>query len=186
MIELTPLETLQGVLTLTFVLISFILGFIIILRYIKYKVRQLLLVGITWIGIISPYWPDAISFVMIITTGTQLDELIYFFLANALIPLVHIIWMMAFTDFLYKKDRKIILTIISIEAIIFELFFLYFIFTDITLIGTRIAPFYVRWAAFIIVYLFYSIVLFTVTGILFARQSLKSDKKDLLLKGKFL
>ena len=64
-IILSGLEYLQGGLTLAFVLISLILGIIIISKYFNYKNRQLLLVGLTWIFLVSPYWPDAISFLMI-------------------------------------------------------------------------------------------------------------------------
>ena len=157
-----------------------------ILKYFKYKLRQFYLVGFTWIFLISPYWSDAISFVMIILTGEQLSLEIYLFIAVSLIFLVHIVWMLAFTDFLYKEKQKIIMTFISIEAILFEIVFLYFFFTDISLIGTRLSPFYIRFALFIILYFLISIIAFTITGIIFALQCLKSEDKEIQLKGKFL
>lgn len=180
------METLQGALTFAFVLISTILGIIIITKYFIFKKRELLLVGITWILIVSPYWPDAINFIMILMYGTLLDIIIYFFLANALIPIIHITWMIAFTDLLYKQHQKIILLIFTAEAILFEIFFIYFLIIDPSLIGTQMAPFYVEWTDFIVFYLLFSILIFLITGILFARESLKSDKKELRLKGKFL
>ena len=158
----------------------------LILKYFKYKFRQFYLVGFTWIFLISPYWPDAISFVMIITTGTQLSLEIYLFIAIAFLFLVHITWMLAFTDFLYQHKQKIIMTFMSIQAILFEIVFLYFFFTDISLIGTRLSPFYIRFALFIILYFLISIIAFTITGILFAWQCLKSEDKEIRLKGKFL
>ncbi len=186
MVTLTPLETLQGALILTFVLISFILGSILILKYFKYKSRQFYLVGFTWIFLISPYWPDAISFVMIITTGTQLSIEIYLFIAVSFLFLVHIIWMLAFTDLVYPEKQKILMTFFSIEAVLFEIVFLYFFFTDISLIGTRLSPFYIRFALFIILYFLISIIAFTITGIIFALQCLKSEDEEIRLKAKFL
>jgi len=167
-------------------LISTILGLIIVTKYFKFKQRELLLVGITWILIVSPYWPDAINFIMILTYGTILDITIYFFLANALIPIIHITWMIAFTDLLYKKNQKKILLVFTAEAILFELFFIYFLIIDPSLIGTQIRPFYVEWTDFVVFYLLFSILLLVITGILFALRSLKSDNKEIRLKGKFL
>ncbi|TFG29968.1 MAG: hypothetical protein EU532_02080 [Promethearchaeota archaeon] len=180
------METLQGALTFAFVLISTILGIIIVIKYFTFRKRELLLVGITWILIVSPYWPDAINFILILVYGTLLDIKIYFFLANALIPIIHITWMIAFTDLLYKQKQKTILLIFTAEAILFEIFFIYFLIIDPSLIGTQIAPFYVEWTDFIVFYLLFSILIFLITGILFAQRSLKSDKKELRLKGKFL
>ncbi len=167
-------------------LISTILGLFIILKFRAHRKRELLLVGITWILIVSPYWPDAINFMMVSLYGSLLDVVIYFFLANALIPIIHITWIIAFTDFLYKEKQRTFLIIFGAEAIIFEIFFLYFLFLDPSLIGTQIAPFYVEWTDFVIFYLLFSIALFLITGIMFARESLKSNNKEIRLKGKFL
>ena len=81
-ITLSPLETLQGLLTVIFVGISLILGITIMLKYFKFKRFELILVGLTWIFIISPYWPDAISFLMIITTGQAIDTNLYILIGN--------------------------------------------------------------------------------------------------------
>lgn len=156
------------------------------IKYIKFRNREFLLVGISWILILSGYWPDAINFIMVLWQGTILNREIYFFLANALMPIIHVTWMIAFTDFLYKERQKIILAIFTTEAIIFEVFFLFFLIIDPSLIGTQLAPFYVEWSDFVVFYLLFSILSFLITGLLFARESLRSDKNDVRLKGKFL
>jgi hypothetical protein len=156
------------------------------IKYINYRRRELLLVGITWILLVSPYWPDAINFIMVLWYGILLDITIYFFLANALIPLIHITWIIAFTDFLYKEKQKIILLIFTTEALIFEVFFLYYLILDPSLIGTQLAPFYVEWSEFVVFYLIFSIAVFLITGLLFARESLRSENAEVRLKGKFL
>jgi hypothetical protein len=185
-ITLTPLQNFQGALTFIFVLISILLGLSIISKFFKYQTRQYLLVGLTWIFLISPYWPDAISFITILLTGNQLNEASYFFIANAFIAPIHIIWIMVISEFLYKSKQKLLLGIFSAEAIVYESIFLITFFTDFTLIGTRISPFYVEWALFIDIYLIASIVLFLTTGILFARRSIQSSDEIVQLKGKLL
>lgn len=185
-ISLTTLQIFQGSFTLAFVVISFVLGIKIMLKYRKFKRRQLLLVGITWIFLVSPYWPDAISFLMIVFLNTQLDKAVYFFIANGFIAPLHITWMVVFTDFLYQNKQKLILFIFALEAVFFESLFLVLYLQDLNFIGTQISYFYVRWNPIIINYLLISIVLLLATGILFARESLKSENKEIRLKGKFL
>jgi len=168
-------------------LISTILGVIIVIKYFKYKKRELILVGITWILIVSPYWPDAITFIMVLLTGNILEDGIYFFLANALIPAIHITWSIAFSDLLLKgRKKKIFILIMAIQAIIFEIIFLSLFFIDLSLIGTRMAPFYVKWTDLVVFYLLLSIIMFLIMGILFVRKSLRSENKEIQLKGKFL
>lgn len=172
--------------TFVFVLISTVLGIIIVLKYFKVRKREFLLVGITWILLVSPYWPDAINFVMVLMYSSLLDVVIYFFLANALIPIIHITWIIAFSDMVLEKNKKLVLIIFTAEAIIFEVVFLYFLAIDPSLIGTQIAPFYVEWTDFVVFYLLLSILMFLITGIMFARKCLEVTNKEIRLKGKFL
>jgi len=185
-IEFTPLELLQGSLTLGFVVISTFLGLLIMIKYRKIKLKVLLFVGISWILLMSPYWPDAINFIMGLSIGELLNHQTYFFLANGLIPIVHVTWLFAFTELLYKNKQRLIVLIFTIEAIMFEIFFLYFLFTIPEQIGTQMAPFYVEWTDFIVFYLLFSIIVFLATGLLFAGKSIRSENEEVRLKGKFL
>lgn len=186
-IELNTLQILQGSFTFAFVLISLILGLVIISKYFQYRRREYLLVGITWIFLVSPYWPDAISFLLIIFTGEKLPEPIYFFIANAFVAPIHITWIVVITDFIFKDKQKYIVPVFVVGAIAFEIVFLSIFLIDPYLIGTpQPNPFYVEWALFIDLYLIVSIALFLITGILFARESLRSEKKELKLRGWFL
>ena len=183
---LSPLETLQGGFTLVFVIISFALGLTIMLRYLKYKRRELLLVGFTWIAVVSPYWPDAITFLTTLTTGEWLSDASYFFIATILIAPIHICWMLAMTDFMWKNRQKMLMIVFSIEAIIFEIFLITIFILDYNLVGQRQSAFVVLWNPIIDLYLIMSIVMFLLTGVLFARQSLKSEKPEIRWKGKFI
>ncbi|TFG15171.1 MAG: hypothetical protein EU535_02030 [Promethearchaeota archaeon] len=128
-------------------------------KYIKLNNKLFLLVGLTWISVISPYWPDAISIITILLFNFQIDESLYFFLAMAFIPVVHIAWIWALKDLIFKVKGKYLLIFFSAEAILYEVLFLYFLFTDSSLIGTRVAPFDVDWSYFVITYLMFSSLL---------------------------
>jgi hypothetical protein len=184
--QLTGFEIFYGSFTLASVIISTILGFFIVLKYVQYKKIELLLVGITWILLASPYWSDAIQFFTNTFFGISLDPPLYFFLANAFIAPIHITWLYAFTNFLFKKQQKKIMLFFGIEALLFELAFLIVFFINPFLIGDQKSAFVVEWAVWIQIYLLFSIGLFLVTGFLFARVSLKADSSEIKLKGKFL
>ncbi len=184
--ELTELETLQGAFTLAFVLVSVLLGLSFVIKYFRRGVIEFLLVGITWMGIVSPYYPDAINFILILWTKNQLSVVTYFFLANALIPPIHITWMLAFTSLYYREHKKKIVTIFAIEAFIFEIVYIFLLFIKPAFIGTQKGPFYTDWELFVEAYLIFSIIVFLITGIMFARYYFKSLSKEAHLKGIFL
>ena len=184
--QLTPFEIFYGSFTFASVIISTVLGLFIALKYIKHKKVELLLVGITWILLASPYWSDAIQFIIKTLFNIELNSPLYFFLANVFIAPIHITWTYAFTNFLFKKQQKKIMLFFGIEALIFENAFLIVFFVNPLLIGNQKSVFVVEWAIWIQIYLLFSIILFLVTGFLFARASLKAENPELKLKGKFL
>ena len=185
-ITLTPFEILYGALTFIAVIISVLLGILIAFKYLKYKKIDFILVGLTWIFLVSPYWSDAIQFIATTLVGVELNPNLYYFIANAFIAPIHIIWIYAIADFLFPRQKKILVSLFSIEAVTFETVFLILFFINPALIGDQKSYFVVEWAIWIQIYLLISIALFLITGFLFARQSLKAKTKDLKLKGIFL
>ncbi|TFG15960.1 MAG: hypothetical protein EU531_07805 [Promethearchaeota archaeon] len=185
-IILSPFEVLYGAMTFIGVVISVLLGILIAFKYFKFKKIDFLLVGLTWIFLVSPYWSDAIQFIAITMFGIELNPNLYYFIANAFIAPIHVVWIYAISDFLFPIRKKALVAIFSIEAIAFEALFLGMFFLDPALIGDQKSWFVVEWAIWIQIYLLASITLFLITGFLFAGRSLKSPNKDLKLKGKFL
>ncbi|MFX0188561.1 MAG: hypothetical protein ACFE8A_12595 [Candidatus Hodarchaeota archaeon] len=184
--ELSPFDIIQGSFSLTFVVISIILGIIIISKYFKVKTRDYILLGIGMIGMSNPWLPDAISFLMIIFLNSNLWPEISFIIGYAFLPFVVLCWLMAFTNLYYEEKQKITLIIFSIPFSILEIFFFYLLFTDSTLIGTFVGPFQIRWALFMNLFLLCLIAIVIITGILFTSQSIKSDNLEVKIKGKFL
>ncbi|TFG27304.1 MAG: hypothetical protein EU532_07740 [Promethearchaeota archaeon] len=174
------------VFTIIFTLISLMLGIIMILKYFKYKIRELVFAGVTWCIITSPFWADIISYLWFLLFNRPLTDFAYFFLTIGFIPIAHITWMVFFTSFFLKKYQKEVVLIFLIESIIFEIAFIYFLIEDPSNIATRIPFTSVEWTPFILFYLFASILLFLLTGIIFTLQCFKSDNAETKLKGYFL
>ncbi len=185
MVELTQLEFLQGIFTLIFVSIAIILGSKISLKYFKLKRRELYLVGLTLILMITPYVYTVIDFLTILLTGVSAPvEIIY--LGIALVAFASLTWLILITDLLYKEKQKIILGLIIVQLVVFEIFLIYAILVQPTLILIPYGSRYYREAPILIYYYIVSMLIFLISGFFFARGTLKSDNKEVQLKGRFI
>lgn len=185
---LEPVDVLQGSFSLIFVIISLILGLIILSKYPKYKSRLYFLVGLSWVGVSLPWWPDSISFLMNLFIGESLPVRWYFIIGNVFIPIALLCWMVAYTDMINKNLQLMAVLLTYIFSIVFEVTFFILFFVDIDLIGiinpTR--PFTVDFGIFITIYLVLIILIMLITGVIFAQKSVKSDDREVRLKGKLL
>lgn len=185
-ISYTVVDYVQGGFSLIFVIISILIGVIFIMKYFQYENLQLLLVGLTWIGLASPWFPDSINFILVFFT-TPLPLRLNLIIGNSFLPVVAIIWVKAFTDLLYKDKQKILLIIFFIIGIIFEIYFIISLIFAPSLIGSfPVSPFQIVYHPVFEIFLLVFILVFMITGILFGRESLKSEEKEINLKGKFL
>lgn len=181
-------DILQGSFSLVFVCISLVIGFTILSKYSQHKSRLYILVGISWIGIANPYFPDSISFVMNMLFEQSLAVEWYLIIGNVFIPIALICWLIAYTDMINKKRQTLIVSIAIIFSILFEIAFFYLFFTDITQIGVIVPsrPFTVEFGLFLTIYLVIVILILLITGIKFAQKSIRSKEKDIRVKGKLL
>ena len=182
------IDILQGSFSLIFVLISLYIGISILLKYFKYKSRLYILVGISWIGVANPWFPDSISFVMNILFHESLAIEWYFIIGNAFIPIALLTWLIAYTDMRNKVRQKLIIILTITISVIFEIVFFTLLITDINQIGfiNPLRPFTVEFSLFITIYLLLVILVMFISGLLFAQHSVKSGDRQIRLKGKLL
>lgn len=181
-------DILQGSLSLVFVLISFIIGVIIISKYGKHKNRLFILVGLCWL-ILSTLWlPEAGSFLMSLIFQQTLATEWYFIMGIIFVPVALICWVIAYTDMINKQKQKLATVLIIIFSIVFEGLFFYYFFLDINLIGVinPLRPFSADLGYFLTILLLISFLVLFFTGIKFARKSIKSENKEVRIKGKLL
>jgi hypothetical protein len=184
--ELNLIELLQGIFSLIFVILVIFVGISIIYRYFEYKKREFLLIGIGWIGLAGGWLPDAISFLMIVLMNNPLNKEAYFIIGVAFLPVFMIIWLTGIMDILTTEKKRIIMIFINIMVVSYEIIFWYFLITDSSQIGTFLGPFQVEYHPLIDLYLLLLILMVTITGILIARHSLRSENVEIKLKGKLL
>ncbi|MFX0073478.1 MAG: hypothetical protein ACFFAO_20565 [Candidatus Hermodarchaeota archaeon] len=184
-IQLTPEEFIQGFTSLLFSVISIIVGILLIIRYLQYRQQTLLLAGLAWCLIAATWYTGAFNFIYVLITGTSISDEIYF-LCYAPVPITLILWIDLFTILKNIKKRKIILGILVIQGIIYEIILLYFIFTDLSVVGYKEGPFNDELTLPFSLYMISVLVIAIITGLWFAFESMKSEKVDIKLKGKFL
>lgn len=183
---LENIEVFAALFSLIYVVISWILALSILSKYSKFRVRELLLVGIAWVGIAMPWTSDAISFIMIMTIGEPLNPYVKVTIELTFLPIALVLWLIAFTDLLYKNQQKLILTISIILGALFEIIFFYALFTDFSLIGEYTPPLKIDYTLPIYLFLILFLGMFLITGLLMGKECLKSENKEIVLKGKFL
>ncbi|MFX1313296.1 MAG: hypothetical protein ACFFHD_11880 [Promethearchaeota archaeon] len=183
---LYPLDIINGIFSIIFIVISLLVGFRILSKYFKFNEKIYLFVGATWIFISEPWWPSGISFLLALTNEVGLPTQIYFLIGNIFTPFVIVLWLVAFTEFLYTEKRKLILIIFTIYGIIYEILFFVFLFINPDIIGELNPPVDVNYKSFIMFFLISFLAIVVFTGVLFARLSLQSDNPEVNLKGKML
>ncbi|MHA1147170.1 MAG: hypothetical protein ACTSR8_02890 [Promethearchaeota archaeon] len=180
------IESATGFFTAGFVILSLILGTFIILKYFEHKKKEFIFVGFTWIGIASLYWGYALNYLFTEYLGIPFDAILILFFATGTLALIHITWMIPFTEFLYKERQKSIMKVVFIEVIVYEIIYSILFFMNPAFIGTQISCYYVNYAPFVKTYIIITISLLLITGLMFAKKCLESDIREIQLKGKWL
>ena len=191
--EFGILEIVQGSLSLVYIFITLLLSVLFIIKYIQIRQTELLLVGIALIGLAGPWFTEAFSFLTIILTGGTLSDgfylnivIIIYIIMTAFTPFAIMCWLFAITNLLNIKNRKIILLIFMIVFIIFEVIFFVLLSIDIAYIGTFVNLFNYQESLFVSVFNIAVMLIVLITGILFFRVSVRSEKDEIKLKGRLI
>ncbi|TFF89150.1 MAG: hypothetical protein EU548_07960, partial [Promethearchaeota archaeon] len=186
---LLPLDYLNGILAIGAIVIAGLIGVHILSKFFTFKRQEFLFIGLLAFLITEPWWPAASSFIVaLFNAGEGLPPEIYFIIGNVLIPVAIGIWLIAFTDLMQmgNKGKKIILTGAIIYGLIFEFLFFHLLFVDPTYIGELNGPIDVEYTGFVMAYLFSIVGIIWITGVIFGKQSLKSENPEIKLRGKLI
>jgi len=189
-IELSIPQILQGTFNLIFVVISFIVGVTILTKYFKFRKVHYIAIGIIWIGISTPWLHGAIAFILLLI-DIEMSQTIRFIIAYAFIPAITALWFNTFTEFIYQDKKKLLVVIFSIIALICEIIFFTFLFTNQEgLVGvfnySEGEYFSATYRPFTRFSLLFFLASAFISFMIFAGQSLKSSEAEVRLKGKFL
>jgi len=182
------IEIINGILMIILCSISISVGLKIASTYFKNKEINYVYAGLFWIGLVCPWYPGSISFLMYIFSGTVLTEEQYFIIGNVGAPIAITCWIAAFTGFFYKNTQKVIVTLFIIYDIIFYTLFFVALSIDPRLIGVLKGQNHidVDYSFYVMIYYATLLIIILITGILFARASIQSKNPEFKLRGYFL
>ena len=183
--RLQPFEIVNGISLLIYVSITIILGLVISSKYFKEKNRTFLLVGLTWIFMSFAWVAGVISFFYTLTTSKMISVSMYLFFGFTFLPLAMFTWFIAFSDLVYNEYQKIILIIAIIYGVVFEVIFLYLLFTNPNYLAILHSPLEIEYKLFIQLYLASILIIIFVTGITFAIKTRKVQP-DMKWRGNLL
>ncbi|TFF93870.1 MAG: hypothetical protein EU543_02595 [Promethearchaeota archaeon] len=178
---------LNGTFSIIYVFISILVGGTMIAAYFKNKEKLLLLVGLTWIGLVMPWYPSSVSFIVaLFNNGVGISEIAYYLIGNVAAPIFILIWLMAFTEFFFIEKRKYILVGGLVYAILFEAIFLALLILNPSGISDFEPPINVDYKGLYLILALSVIVIISTTGLYFSYRSIKTEKKKTRIKGYFL
>ncbi len=180
------IDILPGFLSLIYITISIIVALKITSKYFEYKIKTMLYVGVSWIGLAMPWVTDAINTILILSMNTVLNPYAKVIIELAFLPYFLTTWLAGFTELMYKKKQKQVVFLCIAFGIIFDITLIVLMFTNFSLIATMSSAVAVDYSIYIILYLVCFMLIFLMTGIKFGLETAKSDKSDIKLKGKFI
>ncbi|TXT60053.1 MAG: conserved membrane protein of unknown function [Promethearchaeota archaeon] len=180
------LEILNGIFSLIFVSVSIFIGIKIITKYFYFKRREFILMGVSWIGITSPWWGGSLSLIFSLILGEGLSLQLYLLVTITSLPLTIFLYLTAITDLVGKEKQRLILGLIFIIGLIFDIFYIFYSIADPNMLGVLESPIDITYKNFAVFYILFCLIAFILGGSVLAINSLKSDNQSVRLQGKFL
>ncbi len=182
---MTQIEFINGIMAIIMVVIPFFIALKILSKYFQHEQRNLLYlaVAISFIG--RPWFPMSISFISILLTGSGISPEMYFLLGY-FVAFNMFFWVLVFSELLFKKKQKLIMMLFVIYQVVIVTLFLIFIYADLSLIGGINEPFYPQMGPIVRINTVVLLSILLITGIIFYRESKKSENPEIRLKGKLI
>ena len=192
---LSDLAQISGLTALIAVSISFLLGFIVLIKYFKTKQVLIFNFFLCIIFTASPWYPSGLGYLYWIITGEFLTYQIYVLIGTVGIPIAILAWLNVYLSTINPKKKKLVLLLYGIFSIFFELYLFYFLLLAPgapvnSLLGIIIDPanpMDIDYKGFVLIFLGLSILTACITGFHFAAKSMKKEEPpEIRWKGKFL
>jgi len=146
-----------------------------------------ILVGISLIGIVTPWYPSSLSFIVsLFNNGKGISEVAYYIIGNATGPIFVVIWLVVFTKYFYIEYRKYILSVSILYGIFFDIIFFLLLTQNPNYIGDFYPPVDVEFTGLYLILAVSIIMIFFITGIIFSYRSINSENDETRVKGYFL
>ncbi len=192
---LSELAKISGMSAFFSVAIAFLLGFIVLIKYIRTKQVLIFNFFLCIIFTTSPWWPSGLGYFFWVITGDILPYQIYVLSGTVGVPIAILAWLNVYFSTVKPKTKKPVLIIYGILSVIFEVYLFYFLIfapgapinSLLGIINDPTNPMDIDFKGFVLVFLGLSIITACLTGFHFALKSMKTDENpEIRWKGRFL
>jgi hypothetical protein len=184
---LTPTEILNGIFSVIIVLVFLLVGLLTVSKYRKTKNRTYFWWGVGLLGLGLPWSGSGVSFLLIILTGEGLSVIPYFFISLSWMVITLFFWMCTMTELMYKDKQKIILSLYAILGFIFEIYFIYYLIVDSSIIGELSNnSLDATYRGLTMIFTLFATISVAFSLLLFIRESFFIEDPEIKLKAKFL
>jgi hypothetical protein len=170
-----------------FVICSVLIGVKIILKYRPTNNPTFVYMGLTWIGLTSPWWGSTIGFVIgLFNDGQGISLSAYLLITITLLPVFILFYLKAITDLLWRQAQGVLIITYGIVNTLFMIAYIYFSLVAPEVVGGLENPVDIRYNTFASYYLMLIILTFLIGGVFFGKASLKSKNASVRFQGKLL
>ncbi len=184
------LEIVNGIFSLLIIFTYSLVGLKIAAIYRKSKEKVYLLIGISWMGLVTPWYGSGISFlVALFNNGQGLlpFPIIYFLLVLPFIAFDTVIMVSGITEIMYIQYRKKIRLIFFISFIIWEIILIFFLlFAPLDYLLELLSPVNAKYGIVSIIFIAFSLVIFIIIGILLSKSLFQMGTSENKIKAYFL
>ncbi len=193
---LSDLAMISGLTALISILIGFLLGFIVLIKFFRTKQVLIFNFFLCIIFTLSPWYPSGLGYLYWIINGEFLNYQMYVLIGTVGVPIAILAWLNVYLATLKNKNKKKpVLIIYGLFSIFFEFYLLYFLILApgapvdslLGIIHDPTNPMDIDYKGFVLIFLGLSILTACVTGFHFAAKSMKKkESSEIRWKGKFL
>jgi len=184
--DLSEIETLQGSFSFIYVIITLSIGILIVSKYRKVKHIETITVGLSLIFIASPWWGSSLSFIAYGFFNIEISDTLYLTLGCVFNPVTLFFWLYSFFKFIYPNSIKKMVIIYLVINIPYEIGLIYFIATNISIIGRMDSIFNSVFNLYPTLFSIGSLTVLVITGLIFGKKSIKSNNQNVQWKGRFI
>lgn len=183
--DLSYIAFTRELLSLIFIIISFIIGVKLILKYFKLKQKSFITVGLTWI-FLSAVWSNSILILISYSLDIPINDTLCLFLTNFFLAPAIICWMYSFTNLVNQRFQKEVRYISLIVFGIYEIILTVALFLYPSLIGIIKSTSAIQRSPFTLIVSAAVLVIAVITGLKMSSDAMKSKNKEIVWKGRFL
>lgn len=184
--DLTQLEIMQGILSLTYLIIGIIVGVYVCLKYITYHRKEHIGLGLAIIFSVIPWMASGISFLTYIFFDYLLDPAIYLFISYGSLGFAIAAMVYAIMSLTYPGSVNKITLIYLTIAIIFDIIMIYFLIINVSLVGEITGKFDSEATRGVLLYIIFILISSIIFRIILIRTLSRSERKDMRWRGRFI